>query len=193
MFQAEPFSRCHQAANVPDSVTMIHLGKQKDKATRSPTVAMPIGEALLQGTNHPSCSHGARGWHRNWVQLYLEVRPATCLIRMCFALRMYFAFSLQGRGFPPLPVNQTGPQLPFSKIRLKRGRCDSPLLAVCADAPWQELPNPALTMLPQGMELKLPGTGSTGGMGGPEHSPARAGCSQGWRSHSSLIPSNTAL
>lgn len=51
-------------------------------------------------------------------------------------------------------------------------------------------PNTALTMLAQGKELKLPGTGSTGGMGGPEHSSAQESCPPSWRSHSPLIPPN---
>lgn len=61
-----------------------------------------------------------------------------------------------------LTVNQTGPQLPFSKIKPNRSRWDAPLLA---GAPWQVLPRAALTMLAQGTELELPGTGSTAGMG----------------------------
>lgn len=53
-----PFPRtaqCHQAANVPDSVTMIHLDKQEDEAIMSSTMAMPIGDTLLsvaQSTHH---------------------------------------------------------------------------------------------------------------------------------------------
>lgn len=69
--------------------------------------------------------------------------------------------------------------------------CPSPKPSLTgAGAPWQELPSAALAMLAQGTELRLRGTGSTGGMGGPEHSSAQDSCSQGWRSHSPLIPPN---
>lgn len=39
---------------MPDSVMVIHLGKQRGKATSSPTEVMPIGDTLLHSTAHPA-------------------------------------------------------------------------------------------------------------------------------------------
>lgn len=52
---------------MPDSATMIHLGKQEDEATASTATAMPLGDTLLHGTDHPPSprSRGAEGQHRN--------------------------------------------------------------------------------------------------------------------------------
>lgn len=52
---------------MPDSVVMIHLGKQRDKATRSPTMVMPIGDTLLHSTGHPAALHKSP-WGQGRVQ-----------------------------------------------------------------------------------------------------------------------------
>lgn len=48
---------------MPDSATMIHLGKQEDEAAVSLATAMPVGDLLPYGTGHPygPPSHGSCG------------------------------------------------------------------------------------------------------------------------------------
>lgn len=79
--------------------------------------------------------------HRCLEQLYPEITPIICL------LRMHFVLSHQCKGITPLPANNTGLQLPSSKIRSAQDRCDAPLLTPCAECSTARAPDPALTTL----------------------------------------------
>lgn len=74
---------------MPDSATMIHLGKQEDKATASPAMAMPVGDMLSPPVRPviPTLPWGRGTAQKGWEQLYLAIRPAHLLVKGTFCIQ----------------------------------------------------------------------------------------------------------
>lgn len=116
-----PFSRqrarCHRAANVPDSATMIHLGKQEDKATVSPAMAMPVGDVLSPPVRPviPTLPRGRGTAQKRWEQLYLAISPAHLLVKDAFCIQ-----PPKAKGSLPSRLTSRVPSCPPPKSRRTR-------------------------------------------------------------------------